>query len=337
MCHSKELIFEKFDWENNEELKDLLDNDASILRRNILLNKETYLKISDSIIDDYISSHFPFYLKDIDSYRDYRIISEKEMFDIIFSFLNNFDNSLIKVLKNIIRDQRLFVSGLEEQGTFGETCEISILKKNFMFVSGGPNGSCSIRVAASIMHEFGHNLEMNLYHTSGITNNMYNYPFHEVSSQFLEYAFINYLIENNIYKEEAHLYKRIYLTELFYFVFGMNLFSEMQQISKNEYQIDSDFMEAKEKIICDRINYYGFPKITFDKFDNSYLYGIGYLLSLYLYENYQNNPEHFTKEFKNTLLLYPHINSVNAFESLGVTPEILIKGKTLKRVLKGSK
>ena len=43
------------------------------------------------------------------------------------------------------------------------------------------------------------------------------------------------------------------------------------------------------------------------------------------------------KEFKNALLTYPYTNSINAFKLVGVDIDALIKGDTLRRVLKNSK
>ena len=65
-----------------------------------------------------------------------------------------------------------------------------------MFASTNLNGEETIMVAATIMHEFGHNYEMGLYNNNGIQNKMWLYPFIEITSQFFEYAFINYLKDN---------------------------------------------------------------------------------------------------------------------------------------------
>ena len=93
-------------------------------------------------------------------------------------------------------------------------------------------------------------------------------------------------------------------------------------------------MEEKQSSICERVNYYGFNKIDINQFDNAYIYGLGYLVSPYLYENYKEDPKYFMKEFKNALLNYPYTNSIDSFKGVGVTSDILIKGDVLKRVLK---
>ena len=83
MCHEMKLFDEKFDWDCDEELINLSYNSITTFRSNVLKNKEVYLKISDSVIDDYVNTSFPLYLKDIDCYRKYHSISDKEMLDII--------------------------------------------------------------------------------------------------------------------------------------------------------------------------------------------------------------------------------------------------------------
>lgn len=337
MCHEKFLIDDEFLWEREENLVYLSEYSKGVFRRNVLEKKDTYLKIADSVIDSFIEVSFPFYKKDIDKYREYHRLSEKDMFEIILSFLNTFDSSLLKTFRDKVNDGNLYLSSVEEEDSYGATCEFSFLKKNIMFVNSENDGSSSIRVAATIMHEFGHTIEMDLYNKTGIKNNMYLYPFYEVCSHFTEYAFLNYLLENKIYLNDVKLYQRIYFMELFHFILGMSLFSEVKKDGECEYSIDSDALEEKERIIQEKINCYTMTNSDIEDFDNSYVYGLGYLFSPYLYENYKNDPKMFMHEFKNALLTYPYTNSIEAFDKVGVSQDKLIEGSILKRVLKNNR
>ena len=79
----------------------------------------------------------------------------------------------------------------------------------------------SVEEGRILVHEMGHDFEFENAKKNGV-NGIWNgivrtiYP--EVSSSFFEYAYINYLIENNIYKEDAFVLKRRYLNQIYYFL-----------------------------------------------------------------------------------------------------------------------
>lgn len=336
MCHDRLYFDEPFHWEKDGRLVDHSAEKSSMFRANILAHKDLYEQISESVINAYISENISFYELGTIEYKRFHKLKKGQMIEIISSFLSEFNSDLYRTFKEKLKDETIFIDKDGEEGSLGVTYGIAPLKKNLMFATSGDEIGATIRVAATLMHEFGHDYEMNLYHKSGIQNRMWLYPFFEVSSQFFEYAFIKYLIDNRIYTEDTKLYTQITLYELFYFMFGINLFSEIKKESDNEYTLDLDRMKEKELQICERINYYGMHDFDMNMFKKSYIYGLGYLFSPYLYENYKNNPN-FMKEFQNALLTYPYTNSIYSFEKVGVTPEILIEGKTLKKVLGSSR
>lgn len=337
MCHNNFFVSDNFIWEDDIKLSEFSTYDNNILKSNILINKDIYARISDTVIDSYVETNFPLYKSYIDAYREYHKLNNKQMIEIILSFLNEFDYELYKKFKEKMDSADIFIQNKDEENFYGATCEFNVLKKSLMFINTENDGEYNIRIGATIMHEFGHSFEMNLYHTSGIQNNMQLYPFHEVSSQFFEYAFIEYLLSNKIHVSDAKVFRRLSLIELFYFVAGMNIFRDIEKISKDEYNVDYNLTEEKENKIKEKVNYYGAENYDFDDFDRCYIYGLGHLFSSYLYENYKKDPKYFMKEFKNALLTYPYTNSINAFKLVGVDIDALIKGDTLRRVLKNSK
>lgn len=337
MCRESFFVERNFDWEYDKSLIGLSNYDNNILKSNILKNKDIYLKISDSVIEEYIKTKYPLYKCYVDQYRECHKLKDGRMMEIILSFLNSFNQDLYKRFKEKVNEGILFKIQNDEQGSLGHTCEFRILQKNLMFINSNRENIDTINEAITIMHEYGHSFEMDLYHKSGIKNNMQLYPFHEVSSEFIEYAFISYLLENKIYTEDVKILNRLYFIELFYFMFGMNLFSEIEKISEDEYELDTEAMKQKETLIQEKINYYGMSDYEFSDFDKCFIYGTGYLFAPYLYKNYKQDPKYFIKEFQNALLTYPYTNSINAFERVGVTPEILTEGKVLRKVLEDSK
>ena len=89
----------------------------------------------------------------------------------------------------------------------------------------------------------------------------------------------------------------------------------------------------------EKINFYNLPSDVNDviNINGSFIYGIGKLYSVYLYEAYKSNPNEFKKEFRNALINYPTIGGIEAFGNLGITEDVLVKGDALKRVLKNLK
>ena len=201
MCHEKFLIENPFAWEYDKTFNLIGNNEKNIFTRNVLVNKDIYEKISDSVINTYINAKYPFYKRDIDIYTKYHRLKRGQMKDIILSFLSSFNNYLYRLYKDNISHGLLFKEKGGTEDSYGVTYAFSSLKKNYMFARTNLNGDDTIMVAATIMHEFGHNYEMKLYNNSGIQNKMWLFPLLEISSQFFEYAFINYLKENKIYLE----------------------------------------------------------------------------------------------------------------------------------------
>lgn len=337
LCHDEFLIFKTFEWENDKSFRDISDYDNNIFKENVLKNINIYNKLSELVVNIYKDTEFPLYKSYADSYRDFHRLKKGEMVEIISSFLNILDPKLVKNFRDKLSYGDLFKVQDDDSDSYGYTCEFKSLKKNLMFINSNSNGDETIRVACTIMHEFGHDYEMDLYHNSGIVNNMWLYPFHEVSSCFFEYAFINYLIDNKIYSNDIKAYNRMFFIELFYFMFGVNLFSDVVQVSKDEYIIDFDNVEKKELMIQEKMNYYGMTDYEFEDFDKYFTYGTGYLFAPYLYENFKSDSKIFMKEFQDAILTYPYTNSINTFEGVGVTENELLKGNVLRRVLKDSR
>ena len=119
----------------------------------------------------------------------------------------------------------------------------------------------------------------------------------------------------------------------------MNQMSEVKIEDWDNVYITEKNVIALAGEIQNRLNYYSFPSEEGDviKFRHSFIYGLGDLFSLYLYEHYKEDPNNFKKEFRNALLSYPYGNEIKEFERVGITPEILIEGKVLKKVLDSRK
>lgn len=193
---------------------------------------------------------------------------------------------------------------------------------------------------ATIAHEYGHSFEMSLF----LKNNNHiliekelETPFCEVTSSFFEYAFLNYLKENKIYANYVNQCLDNYFKEILEHFFQINLITKFSNLKINEEDYitfdDIDVIKYGNKI-KNKLNYYSFA--DYDEpvdFMSVYMYGVGKLLSIYLYENYKENPN-FLVELKKSILSYPLVGDLSVFNNVGINEEELIKGEIFKKVLK---
>lgn len=195
----------------------------------------------------------------------------------------------------------------------------------------------------SFVHELGHDFEFTNAKESGETSiwsKIEKTIYSEVSSSFFEYAYINYLIDNGLYKEDAMIMKRKYLNQIFYFLAYLLII-----FNQSELTIDSDLnIELKSEEIVQYANnlfeLMNSSEIEFSvgekiSFQRIFIYCFGKLFGIYVYDSYKKNPKDFLSNFKTMLLQYKDIG-INAFKYLGIKKEDLLRGDVLKKTLKES-
>ena len=70
-------------------------------------------------------------------------------------------------------------------------------------------------------------------------------------------------------------------------------------------------------------------------YKHSFVYGLGSLFSIYLYDCYKKDPVYFKKNFRNMLISYP--NKENILDVFGITDSTLCEGIILKKTLEDIK
>ena len=197
----------------------------------------------------------------------------------------------------------------------------------------------NIEFYKTLSHELGHALEAILYLNSGKErdlNNTFNSPFYEVSSSFMEYAYINYLLENNIYKEEAKILLHNYYIELLLNSIYSNIICRITDIENVfDEELNIDIKEFNTYLTTLEKNYNLYDMFAKDKvsLEDPFIYGFGQLFSIYMYDNYKKDPNYFKKEFSKSLLEYSQTEDMSSFERVGINYDELVKGDTLKKVL----
>lgn len=145
-----------------------------------------------------------------------------------------------------------------------------------------------------------------------------------------------YLKENKIYEKSVNQYLHYFYLKLLKFNARMGMLTKL-----SEEEIYGDIPINNELIneynhIQEELNFYEILPEEELQFKDEFVYGLGTLFAVHLYENYRQDKEYFKKEFKNSLLSYPIIKDLSAFNNVGITKEELLNGNVLKKVLKNN-
>jgi len=337
ICTERFELDKTFAWECDTDILKLAKSGRVQFIMEVANNGVMYNKIFTNTLNIFVEEEYPIYKY----YRkDYQKLSLKEMQELIFDFLNHYDEKLLKDLKSKINGDKLLSGPL--LGYKGTTYSFGSINTNLMFYT--PEYGCNLDCAATIVHEFGHSVEMDNYYNVGRTNYfdvVRGSPYYEVSSIFLEYAFLNYLKENNILVEDVNLKMHRTLFDLLVRSYEIMMIYRLKEIEidvlDNVYIVDDSIKKEAEKI-QNKINYYSLQSSPGDvfKYRHSFLYGIGDLSTTVLYEKYKDDPIFFKKEFINASLLYPNLGLI-AFENLGLTRESMTEGASVRKLLRNSK
>ena len=326
-----------FLWQKDSQMLDLIDKvNYDILITfldNININNESYSNIIDSVIDKYSKVGYPSYQNN--PYVNKRPkLNRDKMLDIVYSFLSSYDNKCYLQFKNQVNDYDIY--GTQLYTCTGVTSSINSLNKKFIFFHNAYTDT--LLMYKVLMHEYGHCYEFNFNDADMIKS--LSTPFYEVSSMFFEYSFLNYLKEQKIFdsKELNQSYDEHY-SEMFSYGICANLLlktsiDDMEMDENSNFILEDDEAVNYVENIKEEFNYYLLPSSGgMINIKDSFIYFIGQLFSIHLYDNYKNDPKEFKKNFENALFSYPNIADISAFNSLGINEEVLIKGSNLERVL----
>ena len=299
---------------------------------NIIINQDKYFKIFNSAVEQILSTKpniYRYYGK------DYLKHPKKELGIVFISFLESFDTKLYNQYMSMLDRENIFYASLK--GYNGQNYPFSILNENMIFIDSSFEENVEFYKVLS--HELGHSYEANLYLNSGRIreyDKTFNSPFYEVPSSFIEYAYINYLIENNIYKNEANMLLHDYIIELLINSIYANIICRISDIESKfdeELKIDVKEFTTYLETIGRNYNVHLAPENNKISLRDPFIYGFGQLFSIYMYENYKKDSEYFKREFNKSLLDYSLTEDMSSFKRVGVSYEELIKGNTLKKAL----
>lgn len=335
ICFEHFGLDKTFAWDCDDELYNLLED---LLRPFVYYTREhrsDYLEISKSVLNTFIDSKYPFY----DDYcKLLYYIDPYELQEIIFAFLSNYDARLYKLFKDKLNNFEIFSVNLCDNTDFaGLNYQMDCLKKSLIFCD---DRCSSIYTAGCLVHELGHSYENDIIYSMGINgvgNIKDKFPFIEVSSRFFEYAFYNYLKENRIYTDDVKICLLKYYKTMLNYIYEMNLLCKMDSLFINRegcITINDNALSAYANEIKEKLNYYNMASEVGEEINyrHAFIYGLGSLFAIHLYNNYKKSPNYFKKEFRNALINYPLLE-MDAFTRVGITKEEIVNNKILKKVL----
>ena len=331
-------IAKEYNWESNSEYLNLFENITIPFLNNIMEMKHIFMPCASNIIKTFKETEFPFYK---DYRKDDRCLSHKDAEELMYSFLNDYNQEMLIKYKELIKEGKLFKNNpLQSSALF---CSLDNLKESFIYPIADLRDS--IYKSSLMSHELGHYYETLLFQEVG--NNNYRsktdkLPFYEVVSRSFEYAYLRYLLDNNIYTEDVKKTLRRYYINLLVCVYDMSIIYRLKDIKLNENNyivIDDPRIISYGNSIMNYLNYdiLYIEKGDLYDFRDSFTYGIGNLFAIYLYEFYKNNPNEYWKEFRNILLDIPNSSNIEVFDRAGINKETLLNCKVVKKELIKSK
>lgn len=331
LFEDKEFIWDndfqyyKYEYEINKRFVEYIDNNTKELN-----------EITDGVINAFKESKFNFYNN---YYNKMKKLSNREIYELVNEFLSSFDKETSNKFYNKILNGEIYIGEMNlSDGGYIRT--IDSIGKNYIFLN---SLTCNnVLGATSLAHELGHSYEFELLYNCDKRD--FNYvnmstPYYEISSSFFEYAFLKYLKENKIHEEDVKRELTNYYINLFCFNYDGNIITNMSADALiDEYGVitldDNELMDKYEKL-KEEINYYELSSFK-DKvyFRHPFIYGIGELLAVNMYDIYKKDPIYFKKNFNRILHNYRTSKDLSFIENIGLTKEDLIKNKVLKKELK---
>lgn len=189
-----------------------VDKDNSIQKKSmeeLINNKDRHSKLILNFIDDIneiINEYLILYNDELDS-KGLSYISPKEQEEILEAYFNSEGMELKDLFVECQRNGSIYKmpdSFLSMIMSIGATIYNPLGNEKLVFLAETEN---KIGELSTIVHEFGHVLDLSTYsstHSNSMTSLYFQTsPYIEVNSTYQEYKFYEYLLKNNIYKDDT--------------------------------------------------------------------------------------------------------------------------------------
>ena len=285
--------------------------DSSLKKNYCFTEVDKYLDISKMVIDcfrdkgDYLYRYF---------YMDSMKIDKKKGIEVIEDFFLMMGREVYDIYKRV--SGNILYTPL--YGNRAMLVSFDKLKEDFIVIND--KGYFNTDVIMSIVHEIGHLFEIETYRNS--IGNLYRdrsiyTPYFEVSSLFFEYAFINYLKDNDIFGYTSDYLINSYLKHLFIHSYYSNILYR---------GIKGD------NCLLDRVNFYPDLYLDQDSYKSNSSYMIGYVMAIYMYDRFKGYDKGFMKDLRECFLKYPYFPLMDTFKEVGGGYDDIMKGDIFKRI-----
>ena len=189
-----------------------VDKDNSIQKKSmeeLINNKDRHSKLILDFIDDIneiVNEYLTLYNDELDS-KGLSYISPKEQEEILEAYFNSEGMELKDLFVECQRNGSIYKmpdSFLNTIMLIGATIYNPLGNEKLVFLAETEN---KIGELSTIVHEFGHVLDLSTYsstHSNSMTSLYFQTsPYIEVNSTYQEYKFYEYLLKNNIYKDDT--------------------------------------------------------------------------------------------------------------------------------------
>lgn len=189
-----------------------VDKDNSIQKKSmeeLINNKDRHSKLILDFIDDIneiVNEYLTLYNDELDS-KGLSYISPKEQEEILEAYFNSEGMELKDLFVECQRNGSIYKmpdSFFNMIMSIGATIYNPLGNEKLVFLTETEN---KIGELSTIVHEFGHVLDLSTYsstHSNSMTSLYFQTsPYIEVNSTYQEYKFYEYLLKNNIYKDDT--------------------------------------------------------------------------------------------------------------------------------------
>lgn len=207
--------------------------------------------------------------------------------NLVKKFLKHFDLELYELFKYLLSNNRVWIMDNSKYMFCGSCYNIN----NKAYISC--LNTNNLNVALTLVHELGHVCD--IYNKKNFN---FNDLFVELKPHYIEDIFFNYLIENNIYIDDALLFQNKSYYDLYNYFLSLFILTKLHQI---DCSISTNTQEVKEIIANESF----IPKKSSNMIDE-YLsisgvlcYGYGNLLGLNYFDKYKgdmNKAKEFLKQ-----------------------------------------
>lgn len=255
-------------------------------------------------------------------------LSKQKFISIIIDFFKTELPEFYPYFLNLLNENQIIYlkeKDYLEKESIGLTKYLPTSKKSYIFIPL----EYTLKNMITLVHEVGHTIHFNFIKDDYLS--FANNYFSEIISYFFEQIFLNYLIKNNLFKEECNRYLNSLAILLYNKANHLYIISNINFTVDNLYNITTQSTEIYEQIkehLNDNFDIYKLQNLNLRK---TLLYYYGILFSYELLEQYKINRSETLKNIKNILCNKNIENLEDILEYINLDIESIASHKTLQK------